>query len=129
LNSSGRYQLEAALQSAHVHRRITGYSNWKDIVVLYDALHQLSDSPVIAINRAIAIAEIDGAHAALAALPDTASEPRVLEYQPYWAARASLLARTCAIDEARRAYDIASGLEHDPAVRKFLQRRKDALSN
>lgn len=128
LRAPGRYQLEAALQSAHVHRRTTGQSNWKDIVVLYDALHQLSDSPVIAINRAIAIAEIDGAHSALDALPDAAIEPRLLEYQPYWAARASLLARTGAIDEARRAYDIASGLEHDPAVRKFLQRRKDALA-
>lgn len=129
LNAPGRYQLEAALQSAHVHRRTTGQPNWKDIVVLYDALHRLSDSPVIAINRAIAIAEIDGVDAALAALPNAAVEPRLLEYQPYWAARASLLARTCAIDEARRAYDIASGLEHDPAVRKFLQRRKESLSN
>jgi predicted RNA polymerase sigma factor len=129
LRAPGRYQLEAALQSAHVHRRTTGQSNWKDIVVLYDALHQLSDSPVIAINRAIAIAEIDGAHNALDALPDAAIEPRLLEYQPYWAARASLLARTGAIDDARRAYDIASGLEHDPAVRKFLQRRKDELAH
>ena len=127
LRAPGRYQLEAALQSAHVHRRTTGQSNWKDIVVLYDALHQLSDSPVIAINRAIAIAEIDGAQVALAAMPDAKIESRLLEYQPYWAARASLLARAGAIDDARRAYDIASGLEHDAAIRKFLQRRKREL--
>jgi predicted RNA polymerase sigma factor len=107
---------------------MTGDSNWPDIVALYDALLGLSDSPVIAINRALAIAEVDGAQAALAVLPDIAVEPRLVEYQPYWAARSSLLARTGAIDEARRAYDIAVGLEHDPAVRKFLQRRKDMLS-
>ncbi|HEX3896633.1 MAG TPA: DUF6596 domain-containing protein [Rudaea sp.] len=128
LRAPGRYQLEAALQSAHVHRRMTGQSNWSDIVALYDALLELSDSPVIAINRALAVAEVDGARAALAILPDSALEPRLIEYQPYWAARASLLARTGAIDDARRAYDIAVGLEHDPAVRKFLQRRKDMLS-
>lgn len=127
LRAPGRYQLEAALQSAHVHRRITGESNWKDIVVLYDALLASSDSPVIAINRALAVAEIDGAHAALAALPEAAAEPRLVEYQPYWAARASLLARTGAADEARHAYDVAIGLEHDHAVRRFLQRKKDAL--
>ncbi len=125
----GRYQLEAALQSAHVHRRTTGESNWKDVVVLYDALHRLSDSPVIAINRAIAVAEIEGAPAGLAVMPDAETEPGLLEYQPYWAARASLLARTGAIDEARRAYDIACGLEHDPAIRKFLQRRKQSLAH
>ena len=127
LRAPGRYQLEAALQSAHVHRRTTGKSNWRDIVVLYDALHQLSDSPVIAINRAIAVAEVDGAAAALAAMPNAEMETRLLDYQPYWAARASLLARTGAIDEARSAYDIACGLEHDRAIRKFLQRCKDAL--
>ena len=52
---------------------------------------------------------------------------RLMEYQPYWAARAELLARTGAHDEARRAYEIAIGLERDPAVRRFLQRRQSGL--
>jgi len=128
LSAIGRYQLEAALQSAHVHRCRTGESNWAEIVALYDALFALSGSPVIAINRALALAEVKGAAAALEAMPEAADDPRLAEYQPYWAARAELLAKTGAHGEARRAYDIAVGLERDPAVRRFLQRRQAAVS-
>jgi predicted RNA polymerase sigma factor len=60
LGSIGRYQLEGALQSAHVYRRHTGQANWADVVKLYDALFAISGSPVVAINRALAIAEIAG---------------------------------------------------------------------
>jgi predicted RNA polymerase sigma factor len=128
LGSIGRYQLEGALQSAHVYRRRTGHDNWTAVVQLYDALWALSGSPVVAINRALAIAETDGAGAALGAMPDVAADVRLTEYQPYWAARAELLAKTGAYGEARRAYEIAIGLERDPAVRRFLQRRQLALA-
>jgi predicted RNA polymerase sigma factor len=128
LGSIGRYQLEGALQSAHVYRRRTGHDNWAAVVQLYDALWALSGSPVVAINRALAIAETDGAGAALGAMPDVAADVRLTEYQPYWAARAELLAKTGAYSEARRAYEIAIGLERDPAVRRFLQRRQLALA-
>jgi len=124
----GRYQLEAALQSAHVYRRRTGHPNWTAVVQLYDALLQLSGSPVVAVNRALAIAEMHGPGAALEAMRAIADDARLLEYQPYWAARAELLARTGVPAEARRAYDIAIGLERDPAVRRFLQRRQSALA-
>jgi RNA polymerase sigma-70 factor (ECF subfamily) len=124
----GRYQLEAALQSAHVHRCRTGEANWAAIVELYDALFALSFSPVVAINRALALAEVQGAAAALEAMPEADHDPRLAEYQPYWAARAELLAKTGAHGEAWRAYDIAVGLERDPAVRRFLQRRQAAVS-
>jgi predicted RNA polymerase sigma factor len=124
----GRYQLEGALQSAHVHRCQTGVANWAEVVALYDALFALSGSPVVAINRAVAIAERDGAAAGLAALPEAAADPRLAEYQPYWATRAELLARTGAHDEARQAYEIAIGLERDAAVRRFLQERQAALT-
>ena len=67
LGSIGRYQLEAAPQSAHVHRCRTGKTNWKDVPQRYDALFALVGSPVVAINRALVIAGIDGAKAALAA--------------------------------------------------------------
>jgi RNA polymerase sigma-70 factor (ECF subfamily) len=96
-------------------------------VQLYDALFALNGSPVVAINRALAIADVQGAGAALDAMPDVAADVRLGQYQPYWAARAGLLAKTGAHDEARRAYDIAIGLERDPAVRRFLQRRQSAL--
>jgi predicted RNA polymerase sigma factor len=127
LGSVGRYQLEAALQSAHVHRCRTGHSNWPEVVQLYDALFALVGSPVVAINRALAIAEVRGASAALEALQEIATDARIAEYQPYWAARAELLAKTGAHGEARRAYEIAIGLERDPAVRRFLQRRQSIL--
>jgi RNA polymerase sigma-70 factor (ECF subfamily) len=128
LGSIGRYQLEGALQSAHVHRRRTGHANWTAVVQLYDALWALSGSPVVAINRALAIAETEGAGVALNAMQDVAADVRLTEYQPYWAARAELLAKTGAYTEARRAYEIAIGLERDPAVRRFLQRRQLALA-
>ncbi len=123
----GRYQLEAALQSAHVARRRTGLANWDDVVHLYDALFALTASPVVAINRALAIAELHGPSAALDAMPNVAADARLAEYQPYWAARAELLAKTSANAEARHAYEIAIGLERDLAVRRFLQQRQSAL--
>jgi RNA polymerase sigma-70 factor (ECF subfamily) len=125
LGCVGRYQLEAALQSAHVDRCRSGEPNWAQVVQLYDALLSITGSPVVAINRALAIAEIEGAEAALAAMPD---DPRLAEYQPYWAARAQLLAKSGADAEARQAYEIAIGLERDPAVRRFLQKRQAALT-
>jgi RNA polymerase sigma-70 factor (ECF subfamily) len=127
LGAIGRYQLEAALQSAHVHRCRTGRANWADVVELYDALLALVGSPVVAINRALAIAELQGADAALEALREVEADERLTEYQPYWAARAQLLARTGAHGQARCAYDVAIGLERDPAVRRFLQRSQSAV--
>lgn len=127
LGSVGRYQLESALQSAHVYRCRTGHANWEEVVRLYDALFALVGSPVVAVNRALAIAEMQGASAALEALQQIAPDARLAEYQPYWAARAELLARVASPDEARSAYEIAIGLERDPAVRRFLQQRRSAL--
>ena len=127
LGSIGRYQLEAALQSAHVSRGRTRRANWADVVHLYDALLTLVGSPVVAINRALAIAELHGAGAALDAMPDVATDARLAEYQPYWAARAELLAKSGEHAQARHAYEIAIGLERDPAVRRFLQQRQSAL--
>ncbi len=123
----GRYQLEAALQSAHVHRCRTGRPNWAEVVELYDVLFALSGSPVVATNRALAVAECDGAEAALEALREVEDDARLREYQPYWAARAVLLAKLGARGEARDAYDVAIGLERDPAVRRFLQGSQAAL--
>jgi RNA polymerase sigma-70 factor (ECF subfamily) len=127
LGSIGRYQLEGALQSAHVHRRRTGEVNWFEVVQLYDALLTLVGSPVVAINRALALAELEGPGAALEAMKRLDGDGRLTEYQPYWAARAELLARTGARVEAARAYEIAIGLERDPAVRRFLQQRRSDL--
>ncbi len=123
----GRYQLEAAVQSAHVARRLGRGVDWPAIVALYDALCGLTGSPVAAINRAVALAETQGVVSGLAALDAISSDARLAEYQPYWAARADLLARTGDRAAAQEAYDQAIGLEADPAVRRFLQRRRAAL--
>jgi predicted RNA polymerase sigma factor len=123
----GRYQLEAAVQSAHVHRCRTGQPNWEAVLLLYDGLFAITGSPVVAVNRALVLAELQGAHAALDAMPDPACDTRLVEYQPYWAARAELLAHTGAFGDARHAYEIAIGLERDPAVRRFLERRRAAF--
>ena len=124
MNVVGRYQLEAAIQSAHAGRALTGRSDWPAIVQLYDALLALSGSPVAAVNRALAVAELHGSHRALEELDRVAADPRLVEYQPYWAARAELLARIHSREEARHAYTIAIGLERDPSVRRFLEQRR-----
>ncbi len=126
----GRYQLEAAVQSAHGVRRLGGpeaRADWTAIATLYDALAALTGSPVVQINRAVAIAETRGAEVGLAALEQVACDPRLATYQPYWAARAGLLASSGQSDEADAAYRRAIGLEADPAVRRFLQQRREAL--
>jgi RNA polymerase sigma-70 factor (ECF subfamily) len=128
MGSIGRYQLEGALQSAHVYRRRTGVANWEEVVQLYDALMAVAGSPVVEINRALAIAELHGAGPGLAALQGIGADERLVEYQPYWAARAELLARTGSRGEAREAYEMAIGLERDPGVRRWLQWRQAGLS-
>ncbi|MCG2591534.1 RNA polymerase subunit sigma-70 [Ramlibacter sp. XY19] len=118
--AAGRYQLEAAVQSAHAVRRHGGAPDWAAIVTLYEALQALTGSPLAALNRAVALAHAGDAAAGLAALESLAG---LDDYQPYWAARADLLARAGRAREAAPAYERAIGLERDPAVRDFLQAR------
>ncbi|MBW8907139.1 MAG: RNA polymerase subunit sigma-70 [Betaproteobacteria bacterium] len=122
MRAPGRFQLEAAVQSAHAARRLTGKTDWSAIVQLYDALLAITGSVVVAINRAVAIAETRGAAAGLAELEPLADDARLAQYQPYWAARAALLARAGNAAAAAAAYQRAIGLESDPALRAFLQR-------
>jgi RNA polymerase sigma-70 factor (ECF subfamily) len=88
----------------------------------------LTESPVVAINRAVAIAEADGPVAGLALLDAAGEDARLKEYQPYWAARAELLTRAGDVAGADDAYRRAIGLEADPAVRDFLQQRRARLN-
>jgi predicted RNA polymerase sigma factor len=82
---------------------------------------------VVAINRALAIAEVHGARAALDAMPDGAIDVRLVDHQPYWAARVGAVGKAGSYAEVRYAYEVAIGLERDSAVRNFLQRRQSAL--
>jgi RNA polymerase sigma-70 factor (ECF subfamily) len=115
------------VQSAHAARRYTGRTDWAAIRELYNALLALTASPVVALNRAVALAEVEGAAAGLAALEQFAADSRLTAYQPYWAARAALLARTGATEAALQAYETAIALEEDPAVRRFLENARRAL--
>jgi RNA polymerase sigma-70 factor (ECF subfamily) len=124
----GRFQLEAAVQSAHVVRRLTGRADWVAIERLYEALARLTGSPVVTINRAVAVAETSGPDTGLALLDTVADDPRVAQYQPFWAARAGLLARAGQSGPAADAYRRAIGLEPDPVVRAFLLRKMEDLT-
>jgi RNA polymerase sigma-70 factor (ECF subfamily) len=127
MGAVGRFQLEAAVQSVHAARRVTGGTDWEAIAHIYDNLLALSDSPVVALNRAVAIAEARGPAQGLSALDALSADARLAEYQPYWAARAGLLARGGDTEAAGLAYERAIGLESDPAVRRFLQRSRARL--
>jgi len=126
---TGRYQLEAAIQSAHIARRLTGAATWPAVVSLYDHLLALTRSPVVMLNRAVALAEVEGPDAALAAIEPLASDKRMLGYQPYWAARGHLLARVDRRSEAAEAFTAAIGLTTDEAVRAYLQGQVAALQD
>lgn len=119
----GRYQWEAAVHSVHAARRVTGRTDWDAIVALYGALLEATGSPVIAVNRAVALAEAAGVAAGLAALRAAGADARLVAYQPYWAALAALAARAGDATTAEAARQRAAGLATDPAVRAFLLAR------
>jgi RNA polymerase sigma-70 factor (ECF subfamily) len=122
----GRFQIEAAIQSAHAARRHAGRTDWPAIASLYDALFALTSSPVVAINRAAAVAHVDGPSQGLKLLEEVRDGGRLESYQSYWAAKADLQARLGAA-EAAASYRMAIGLESDPAARAFLLGRMNAF--
>lgn len=119
----GRYQIEAAIQSAHAARRFVGRTDWTAIATLYAGLMTLSASPVIAVNHAVAVAYAGALERGITLL-DAIDDARLNEYQPYWAARAELLSLAGNLAEADKAYQLAIGLETDQAVRAFLKRKR-----
>ena len=126
---TGRYQLEAAIQSAHTARRVAGRDNWRAIVALYDHLLARTHSPVVVLNRAVALAELESPDAALRSIAPLADDKRMQSYQPYWAAVGHLRARTGDKQSAIAALTIAIGLTTDQAVRAYLHGRVSALQD
>jgi RNA polymerase sigma-70 factor, ECF subfamily len=124
---SGRYQIEAAIQSAHVARRLSGVANWNVVVALYDHLLALTGSPVVVLNRAVARAEMDGPRGALSDLLPLDDDTRMVSYQPYWAAKGHLLAQAGDTLAAVEALNVAVGLTTDEAVKGYLLGRLAAL--
>ncbi len=128
LGPTGRYQLEAAIQSAHIAQRLSGANCWPAILQLYDHLVALTASPVARLNRAAALAEVMGAEAALAELAGLAGDSRMVGYQPYWATLGHLHLRAGDLAAGREALTLAIGLATDDAVRRDLRRRLEAAS-
>jgi RNA polymerase sigma-70 factor (ECF subfamily) len=122
-NHPGPYQLQAAIQAVHTDATSAAETDWPQILALYDQLLAHSPTPVVALNRAVALAEVHGPAPALAAV-------EALDlggYHLFHATRADLLARLGRAAEARRAYDAALATADNGAERRFLERRRDQL--
>jgi RNA polymerase sigma-70 factor (ECF subfamily) len=124
-----RYALMAAIAAVHAAAPRWEATDWQQIAGLYDTLTQIWPSPVVALNRAIAIGEARGPQAGLAALDQLAAEPQLAGYHYLPAARADFLRRLHRTEEARLAYQEARLLADNPVEQDFLSRRLSELDS
>jgi RNA polymerase sigma-70 factor (ECF subfamily) len=122
----GRYQILAAINAVHTSARDIRDTDWSQVVALYDQLVRLDPSPIVALNRAVAVAELDGPDVALAAVDRL--EDRLAGYHAYHATRADLLRRLGRSRQSRAAYDQAIELAGNTAETASLTRRRDRLA-
>jgi RNA polymerase sigma-70 factor (ECF subfamily) len=122
-NRPGPYQIQAAINAVHCDAPTAIETDWRQIVLLYDQLLAIAPNPVVALNRAVAVGEIDGAEAALA-LVDALDLDR---YYLFHAIRADFLRRLGRNAEARDAYSAAIARSDNEAERDFFERRREAL--
>ncbi|MDO9495977.1 MAG: RNA polymerase sigma factor, partial [Nocardioides sp.] len=125
----GHYQLLAAINAVHTDAPTIADTDWEQVAALYDQLYAVSPGPVVALNRAVAVAELDGPEVALAEvdrLPEIA--PGLTSYHAWHATRADLLRRLGRSAEARAAYDAAVAATDNPAERAYLTRRRGQLA-
>jgi len=120
---TGRFQLEAAIQSVHAERMRGGQTEWKAIMLFYEQLVRISPALGTRTGYAAAVGEANGPESGLMVL-DGIDPDAVSAYQPYWAVRAHLLQRLGKTSEASDAFDRAIGLAEDSAVRQFLLQRR-----
>ncbi len=123
-NRRGPYQIQAAINAVHSDAARAADTDWRQIVTLYDQLLAIEPSPVVALNRAVAVAEVDGPDIALTTVDDL----RLDGYHLFHAVRADLLRRLGRRDEAAAAYDRAIALAQNAAERAFLRRSREALA-
>jgi RNA polymerase sigma-70 factor (ECF subfamily) len=121
----GRYQILAAINAVHTSARDIRDTDWSQVLALYDQLVRLDPSPIIALNRAIALAELDGPQVALAAVD--CLQDKLAGYHAYHATRADLLRRLGQSQQSRAAYDKAIELAGNTAETAYLTRRRDQL--
>jgi RNA polymerase sigma-70 factor (ECF subfamily) len=117
-NQPGAYQLQAAINAVHADAATIEETDWPQIVALYDQLLAIAPTPVVALNRAIAIGEVQGAAVALALVDELDLD----NYHPFHATRADLLRRLGRDSEATAAYERAAALAPTDAERDFLRR-------
>lgn len=122
-NSPGPFALEAAIAAEHCKAARADDTDWPRIVKLYDLLHQLLPSPVVALNRAVAIAMAQGPRAGLAIIDELAAGGELDEYHLLYAARADMLRRLGSNTEAAESYELALNLATNNSERRFLERR------
>jgi RNA polymerase sigma-70 factor (ECF subfamily) len=116
-NQPGAYQLQAAINAVHGDAPTIEQTDWSQIIALYEQLLAIAPTPVVALNRAIAIAEVHGADAALALV----DELNLDNYHPFHATRADLLRRLGRNSEASAAYERAAAMAPTDAERHFLR--------
>jgi RNA polymerase sigma-70 factor (ECF subfamily) len=121
----GRYQILAAINAVHTSARDIRDTDWSQVLALYDQLVHVDPSPIIVLNRAIAVAELDGPEVALAAVDRL--ENKLAGYHAYHATRAELLRRLGRSQKSRAAYDKAIELAGNSAETAYLIRRRDQL--
>ena len=119
----GRYQVLAAINAVHTSARHMHDTDWSQVLALYDQLVRIDPSPVVALNRAVAVAELDGPEVALAVVDRL--EPELAGYHAFHATRAELLRRLGRTAESRAAYDRAVELTGNTAEIAHLVRRRD----
>ena len=123
---SGPYQVMAAIQLTHARRAFDGTVDWGAVLRLYDVLLALRPSPMVALSRALALAQTDGAEAGLAAVAELPAD-RLALARPFHVARADLLARAGRAEEAQAALNAALALDPPKAERLWLEKRRAAL--
>ena len=124
-NHPGQYQIQAAINAVHSDAAIAADTDWRQMLTLYDQLLACNPTPIVALNRAVAVAEVHGPALALALLDGLHAE--LNEYHLFHAARADLLDRLGRRDEARRAYDRAYDATTNPAEKDLLDTKRRAL--
>ena len=122
-NRPGPYQIQAAINAVHSDARDAQSTDWRQVVQLYDQLLHFTPGPIVALHRAVAVAEVDGPAAALA-LTDALD---LAQYHLYHAVRADILRRLGRNEEAARAYDAAIALSDNEVEKRFLQRQRETL--
>jgi RNA polymerase sigma-70 factor (ECF subfamily) len=123
-NQPGQYQIQAAINAVHSDAPVAAATDWRQIVMLYDQLLRLAPNPVVALNRAVAVAELDGPQAALALVDELG---RIDRYYMLHAIRADLLRRLGRITEATAAYERAIAATENAAEQDLLRRRVEGL--